>query len=390
MSAWPWRFLGHGLAAALGVAAGALAAAEPATPPEPKPFLSLENGLASDSPWLKPGKIDLLYRGGEGGHEYNAFAWTPSFKGGGGFLDPRHQKSTTYLGGFARPLAGVPDYGDLILGANAVEANRRRDIDLQAEYRLPFGVGVGGGHVEATRVGSDITFGKATYRPKLGAWNGILELQGQEYGGYTSPGGYAAIYNPQIMGVFGHDGEQWRATLGYIAPDTKGFVRPVGEVLYVDNSIGHFNGPRVVFANASLRYRGGFLSHPARLGRAMGPQGLEFGNPLGFLTPTWNRRLDTWELGGLVDLRFEHIWRPDHSITERYEGVLFPFEFFNSGAILNALFAGGGYVNSGPKNSPSVLGGWSGRVAFLNVSVGLEYLVRPSDTTVVVGIIDWF
>ncbi len=62
-------------------------------------------------------------------------------------------------------------------------------------------------------------------------------------------------------------------------------LRPAVEVLYVDNTIGHFSGTRNLFANVTLKYGGGFLSHPARLGRAMGPQGTEYGNPLGFLTP---------------------------------------------------------------------------------------------------------
>ena len=42
----------------------------------------------------------------------------------------------------------------------------------------------------------------------------------------------------------------------------------------------------------------------------MGPQGLEFGNPLGFLFPTWNRRLEVWELGKLGAARFERIEYP--------------------------------------------------------------------------------
>jgi hypothetical protein len=362
----------------------------PSLTSEPPPLFSLEDGLASNSPWVKPGKVDFLYRGTEHGNEYNAFLWTPSFKGGGGFLNPRHQDSTTYLGGFARPLAVWPERGDLILGVNAVEDARRRDTDVQGEYRFPFGLGFGGGHVEASRAGNDITFGKTTWRSKVAQWNFILEMQGQDVGGSASPGGYAAVYNPQVMGVFGHDGEQWRATLGWVTPTNHTMFRPVMEVLYVDNSIGHFDGPRVIFANASLNYRGGFLSHPARLGRAMGPQGLEFGNPLGFLTPTWNRRLDTWELGGLMNLRFEHIWRPDRTITERYEGLVFPFQFFDGGDILNPLFAGGAYSSSAAQNSPSVLGGWSGKLAFVNFSVGVEYLFRPSETSVVVGVVDWF
>ena len=53
-----------------------------------RPFISIKEGLASDSRWLNPGKLDFLYRGREADHTYNAFAWTPTFKGGGGFIAP--------------------------------------------------------------------------------------------------------------------------------------------------------------------------------------------------------------------------------------------------------------------------------------------------------------
>jgi len=51
------------------------------------PFLSLKDGLSSESALLRPGKIDFLdkHRAHETYQEnlYNLFAFTPVFKGGG-------------------------------------------------------------------------------------------------------------------------------------------------------------------------------------------------------------------------------------------------------------------------------------------------------------------
>jgi hypothetical protein len=376
-----WKRPGAGLLLAL-LGAAACGAGEP--------FLSWENGLASDSPLLRPGKLDFLYRYRPDDSQYNVFAWTPSFKGGAGWLDPANAGSTLYGGGFIRPLAPWPDKGDLILGAQALDGPVRSDFEFQGEYRFPMGLGVGGGMVEAWEVGNDIQFGKLTFRQKAGQWNYILEAQGQQVGQEVSPGGYAALYNDQIMGVGGTDGEQWRATVGYIAPWTNAFLRPTLEVLYVDNSIGDVSGVKQLFANATFKYKGGFLSHAARLGRAMGPQGLEFGNPLGFLVPTWNRRLDPWEMGSVADLRAEYITYPNHATQERYEGLLFPFQFAQTKTVLDYLFVGGSYFKNPTKETPGVIAGFTGKLAFLNVSVGVEHQFDPSDTIVTVGIIDPF
>ncbi len=355
-----------------------------------RPFLSLKDGLASESRWLNPGKIDFLYRGRDADHTYNAFAWTPTFKGGGGFISPKAGQSTTYLGGFLRPLAGLPEKGELILGAQSVEANNRRDFEAQAEYRLPVGLGVGGGFLEANKTGNDIAFGKLTWRNKRAGWNYILEAQAQSVAQAVSPGGYAAVYNQQVMGVFGHDGEQWRITGGYVAPTNRTILRPAAEVLYVDNSIGKFDGPRSLFVNATLRLQGGFLAHPARLGRAMGPQGLEFGNPLGFLVPTWNRRLETWEMGGLLDVRYERIWLPNRTTQDRLDGAFFPFQLFGTRSPFDYLFAGGSYTRTPTMENPGVIGGVIGKFGFLNVNAAVEHRFRPSETIVVVGLIDSF
>ncbi|MGI8605363.1 MAG: hypothetical protein ACR2OZ_20510 [Verrucomicrobiales bacterium] len=356
------------------------------------PPISLDENPDYLSRLFEPGKLDFVYRHLTATEEnrYNGFLWTPLFKGGGGILDPHDRQSIAYGGGFVRPLAAWPEAGDLIIGSHVVDFGDRRDYEIQGEYRLPMGLGFGGGFVNTANPATDVIFGKITYRDKLQSWNYILELQLQEFGEETSLGGYAAFYNEQFMLVGGTDGEQWRVTAGYLAPETANLFRPAVEILYVDNSIGELAGPRTWFGNLTLKYDGGFLSHPARLGRAMGPQGLEFGNPLGFLLPTWNRRLEVWELGGLAGARAERIEMPNNSVSERYEALIFPFQFAPADNRLDGFFIGGAYLKNPARDTFSCLGGYFGTLKPFKVFVGVEYELKPAETSVVVGLIHSF
>jgi hypothetical protein len=391
------RFL-QSMALVVGAAFPCIAAEQNSS--EVPPFFSWNDGFHSESKLLRPGKLDFLYRHRRDDDLYNFFAFTPSFKGGAGMFDTYGGEPARYAGGFLRPLAPWPDKGDLIVGVQGVEVDPRSDYEVQAEYRLPTGLGLGGGFVDASDPTADVTFAKMTFRNRWRGLHYILAPQVQETAGETSPGGYVALYNDLFMGVGGTDGEQWRATFGFIAPARKSaagaqtgirtLFRPTAEVLYVDNSIGDLIGPRVLFVNATLGFQGGFLSHPARLGRAMGPQGLEFGNPLGFLFPTWNRRLEVWEMGSLMDARLERIRFPNRTTQERYEAILYPLQFDETPHWVDGLFAGGGYSKLPTSETALLVGGFHALLGFLKTSIGVEYQFQPAQTSVIVGLIDTF
>ncbi len=366
------------------VAASSLPAADE------RPFISYDEGLYSESPYLRPGKLDFIYKHRNDLDQYNGFVWTPVFKGGAGALVPEVGEPTHYGGGFVRPLAPWPDKGDLIIGAQAVETPLDPIYELQGEYRFPFGLGFGGGVVETLNPLTDIRFGKITYRNKYQKWNYILEVQWQNAFDHTDPGGYGALFNDYFMAVAGTDGEQWRVTGAVMAPESWKVVRPVVEVLYVDNSIGQLIGPKVLFANATLKYEGGFLSHPARLGRAMGPQGLEFGNPLGFLNPTFNRRLEVWEMGALADFRADRIEAPTGDVTERYEGYLYPAQCQPTRSMADGVFLGGAWTKSPVKDTASFIGGIFAQIKAIKLSVGIEHQFDPKETMITVGVVDRF
>jgi hypothetical protein len=345
---------------------------------------------SASSQLLSPGKVDLFIRSQDSLGQYNLFGWTPSFKGGAGIVVSDAAGDTYYGGGYVRPLTLVPERGDLIIGGQANATDAFVDYEVQAEYRFPFGLGFGGGILERGGPGNDIQFGKVTFRNQWKGWSYILEMQGQAVAGEVSPGGYLAIYNDWVMAVYGNDGEQWRGTFALTAPTNKTIFRPVGEVLYVDETIGDFDGARRVFANATLGYKGGFLSNGSRLGRAMGPQGIEFANPLGFLALTWNRRLEAWEMGGLADFRYEQVWFPGPGYLQRFEADVFPFQFFSSDPGLTGVFLGATHTRTPAKNTPGIIAGFMAKIGFLNPSIAVEHEFDPTLNTVLFGFIARF
>lgn len=322
-----------------------------------------------------PGKTDLLFKAGPTFSEFGALWWTPFVKAGASVLQRDGASDVRLLGGYVRPLLGAPSKGELVLGGNLASYadGGGSDWDVQAEYRHSSGLGVGAGRFERRAGAPGATFVKGGWRGRaLGRVDVIAHAQAQRQAERWSPGAYVALSDARHMLVAGHDGEQWRVTLGFVAPDTKRSWRPAAEVLYVDNGVGRLPGPTFLFANASLGFRGGFLAHASRLGRAMGPQGLEFGNPLGFVTPSWNRRLETWELGEMVDLRAVRTRAPNGRLTESYEALVFPGQVAGrrSGA-WSAPFVGGAWDAAGGARTRRVLLGAAARAGRVVLAGGL-------------------
>lgn len=354
--------------------------------------LEAGEGLNFTDPTLHPGKLDFHLHDTRTGTEQNWMWWTPSIKAGFGQLSPDQGDDTRYYGGFFRPLAARPGLGDLILAVERLETPAGDDIEFEAEYRSTAGFAVGAGSVDREGDVDDIRFAKLSYRSQGKGWRTITTLQAQEVGDETSPGGYVALFDDELMLVAGHDGEQWRGTFGYVAPQPKsGRLRPAVEVLYVNNDIGDRRGPRTLFANATLGFGGGFLSHPARLGRAMGPTGLEFANPLGYLTPTWNRRLDSWEMGSLADFRIVGSETPAGLRTLTYEAVAFPFQFVSGDNLADRFFLGATFTERSRGNDVAgAVAGYYGKIAFLTVNIAGEYEPETGDRRLHLGLIDTF
>jgi hypothetical protein len=349
------------------------------------------DGVALHEPW-KPGKLDVNLHDSDDLERINFMWWSPVVKAGVGVQDVAGVE-TVYGGGFVRAVMGSRKL-ELIAGGEVLDRDDVEDAELQAELRVPYGFGFGGGVVNAENDAVDVTFGKTVHRGQLGNWHTILELQLQEVGTESSPGGYVALYEDRFMAVYGDDGEQRRATLAFMAPKSEGSPwRPVLEGIWVDEDIGDRRGLKVVFVNGTLGFRDGFLSHPARLGRAMGPTGLEFANPLGFLAAAgpWNRRLDTWELGGLGDVRLFRVERPNGVTSEVWEALVYPLQIAGRKGPLDGVFLGATYRTlTNTDDDPGLLAGWFGPVSFLRVGLALDYGFQSDDARATLGVIDPF
>ncbi|MGZ4969000.1 MAG: hypothetical protein ACXV8O_16510 [Methylobacter sp.] len=346
-----------------------------------------------DFPYLKSGKIDAFYdRKDNGDFQVNSILWTPVFKGGHGVqISETGGQDINYFGGFARPLLAHPKLGDLILGAQEVLQGDSKQTEVQGEYRLPSGLGFGGGYVDRNLSDQDIKFAKISYRHEWQAIRYILSMQWQRFQGQDYPGGYVALYNKQLMASWGSDGEQWRSTVAYVAPD-QGIhaLRPAVEVFYVDNTIGKVNGSKDMMVTGSLGFRKGFLGHESRLGRAMGPTGVEFSNPLGYLNPNFNRRLTAWEVGDFVNFRFIHKTLPNAGREETLETAVYPGQLLGTDSLIDALFVGVGVTSPNPgQNGVSGLLGYHTRIDSIESSFRLQHDFDINNTAIFFSLIHW-
>jgi 5-formyltetrahydrofolate cyclo-ligase len=346
----------------------------------------------TDSPYLKLGKIDTFYdRKDNGDFQVNSFLWSPVFKGGYGIVAPENGgQDTHYFGGYVRPLLTHPELGDVFLGAQEVLVGDSSQTEVQGEYRLPSGLGFGGGFVDREFSDQDIQFARVSYKNEWQGIRYILSTQWQNFQGQDYPGGYIALYNKALMASWGSDGEQWRSSFGYVAPDQGQLLRPALEVLYIDNTIGKVDGSKDLMISGSLGFRNGFLSHEARLGRAMGPTGMEFTNPVAHLNPTFNRRLNTWELGELVDFRYINKALPNGRREETLEAVVFPGQLLRNDSLLSSIFVGAGVTSPNPgEDGVSGLLGYAARIKHLGSNVRVQHDFDRDDTSLYFGLIYW-
>lgn len=357
-------------------------------------------GTATAAPrpaWMAPGKFDFLGRHKNTQDDLNLIWWTPSVKAGFGQTGIS-KAYTRYAGAFVRPFSGKRRRGDLLIGNQYVWTPTTNSWELQGEYRFPKGIGAGAGLVRSSDDSANLQFAKISYRASGARVSYILEAQVQEAGRRTSPGAYAAVFNTSWMLAGGGDGEQWRTAVGFVSNRAQRRYSPSFEVLYADNRPGVLSGPRIIFANATLNMRGGFLTHGARLGRAMGPQGLEFGNPLGFLAPTWNRKLETWEFGSLVDVRFDQTRLPNGSKATVFDALAFPMELAGARRAWRNVF--GGLSRTATRQSAAnvlkqstacvLMTGYYGSVGPLILSARVGYTLGRHDPVLGIGLLRLF
>jgi len=118
--------------------------------------------------------------------------------------------------------------------------------------------------------------------------------------------------------------------------------------------------------------------------------------------PTFNRRAEAWELGGLFNFRY--INSSDASgkpRTETFEANLFPAQFFDIDNLLSSVFIGGGltnpngttpYKSTQAKTDQAGVSGSMGyikRFGAVDTNVRLQHDFDVDDTQVYVGAQYW-
>lgn len=358
-------------------------------------FAVLATEIKADNtpnPFFKGGKLDAYYdRQDNGNFQVNSMLWAPGVKGGYGVLVPEKVgQNVNYYGGFVRPFLTRPDLGDLILGAQEITQGDGNQTEVQGEYRLPSGFGFGGGFVDRKASNDDIHFAKISYRNRWQDINYIFSGQWQNVQNRSYPGGYVALYDKTLMATWGSDGEQWRSTFGYVSPDTGDRIRPALEVFYVDNSIGQINGSKDLMVTGSLGFRKGFLGHAARLGRAMGPTGVEFDNPIGYLNPKFNRQLTVWEVGELLNFRYTQKTLANGVKSEVIEMTVYPTQWLTERTPLDAFFVGVGNTRQNPgQGGISGLFGYHRSFGNLESSARVQHDFDRDETSLFFGLIHW-
>jgi len=315
--------------------------------------------------------FELFHRYTNAQQQYNLIFWGSRIKGGGGFI--QNAQGSTYYGGiFAHPQV---NFGEITLASHFVSDGKNSEYELKAEYRLLNGLSFGGGYISDSYAQQKLGFAKISWHRNLEDWNFIVSGQSLQINEKNYMGGYGAVFNANTMMAMGYDGEELRATIGYIAPQQKRSpIRPAAEIFWIDRSLGtEIGGSNFLLAMATLGYKGGILSHPARLGRAMGPWGLEYSNPITFKTPTWNRLLNTWEQGGLANFRLSYSGISPKNYTWRTEVSSFPFQFFDVSRYLKGCFVGAYHLAVPTQQSVGSSAGWSHVFKYFGLMSAAEY-----------------
>ena len=339
-------------------------------------------GHTLEVPTGSRGIFDFLYKHTKGSNTYNGLWWGKTFKGGGGIIKRDQGDDTKYGGLFFHPK--LP-YGSLTAAGHFINTGQTNQFELKAEYRLPTGIGAGAGYIDLD--GAKVQFAKVSFHGRLTEkWKIATHFLVQEVDKSTSFGAYMNLSDPTKMLAAGYDGEELRLTAGFVVPKTRSPVRPAAEIFWLDRSPGQLSGSNFLLMASTLRFTGGFISHNGRLGRSMGAQGIEFINPITFLLPNWNRLLNVWEQGNMVDWRLIYVKPPnDGPHTLRTEAIVWPFQFDRILDFKDLIFVGGYYREAGETNATGAMTGIKYFFGPLGMSAQAEYDFGTKYTTVNIG-----
>ncbi|TAE00441.1 MAG: hypothetical protein EAZ97_05915 [Bacteroidetes bacterium] len=336
---------------------------------------------------LPIGLADFVYKKTATTNEYNALWWSPFLKGGAGMIDRQNQKTIKYAGVFWHPQRKIRNFGELLFGGHYIDDSEKKQVELKGEYRFPFGLGVGAGFADFGLENKNISFYRISFHQKNKNWNYILSTQIQQVGNFTSYGTYLAYYDDKKMFAAGVDSEQYRLTFGYMAEIKKYKIyRLAFEAIWADRTLGTLYNNQNLLISGTFGYKGGFLSNEARLGRAMSASGLENTNPIIYLNNSWNRLLNLWEIGGLMNFRFTYNKISANNYSARAESIVFPFQYDRFTQIWDSFFVGGYHTRTYSEKNTGIMLGWKQSVTIMNMAFQAEYDLNKKQFACTLGI----
>ena len=319
------------------------------------------------------GLLDFVYRRTPTTNEYNLLWWSNWFKGGGGIIErPNGQPVIKYFGGFINPK--IKKFGELVIGGHWIDNGIRQLYEAKVEFRYKNGLGGTLGMVDNGKDQPQMRYVRLNYRSQINKeWKYTASILMQQVDKNNHLGAYGVIYNSGIMLGGGYDGEEWRGGVGLIASPKMKYIRPAFEGFYINRDPGQIAGSDFLLASFTLKFAGGFLGHPARIGRFLGGTGTEYTNPVITIAPSWNRILYSWEQGNMVDVRFIRTQTPTGTYNAYLEYMVFPFHFGRKLDIFDCLFVGGSYTQTNTTDWHGAMLGWRYFLGSMGVILQSEY-----------------
>ena len=145
-------------------------------------------------------------------------------------------------------------------------------------------------------------------------------------------------------------------------------------------------------ATSPTHVYGGFF-RPSRLGRSMGPQGLEYANPVSFISAAWNRRSEVWELGKHAGFRYVRRATDNGPTSYSAELVVFPLQVVERDGPLAYPFVGGFSRKDADSDGVETQGATAGAafpLSFLRLSFAVDYAFATEAAGGTVVLIDPF
>jgi len=321
--------------------------------------------------------------------EINAIQFGEILTGGLNYTYLDGADDVSSAGAFFRPDLGTED--ELAIGTSFVDNAGESQFELQGRYTLASSLGLATGFFRSGASGqSDLFFARLNYEIPFAA--GKLNLSPVAQRNLNRDydlGAYIVYTDDNLLAGGGFDGEEVRATVNYAFPGQIGGLRPAGEVLFVDNSVGEIDGAEILLAAGTLSFSGGYLAQGFSVGRVSGPTAVYQSNPVSFTSPAWNRFYDVWEYGDFMSFEVLSIQAGEGRQT-KYSAVVYPAQLMpGEQGVAERIYVGYRHLENdlgGDTDAP--VAGYFGRLfGMYSGSVSFAYDFQDEQGELILGLV---